>query len=118
LGKDDLPRIVQSYNQEFAGYLTASGQIAPRITLPSNYSFNDSFFTQDLRLSRSFSLSRERVRLVLFGEVFILFITANLIQLSSNLSDPTSFGQPGARFSQVFGSGGPRAFQFGVRLSF
>src|SRR5262249_7535983 len=86
LRKDNLPRIVQNYNQEFAGHLTASGQIAPRITLPSNYSFNDSFFTQDLRLSRSFSLSREQVRLVLFGEVFNLFNTANLIQYSGNLS--------------------------------
>jgi len=118
LGKDDLARIVQSYNQEFAGHLTASGQIAPRLTLPANYSFNDSFFTEDLRLSHTFLLGTERVRFILYGEVFNLLNTANLIQYSGNLNDPASFGQPGARFSQVFGSGGPRAFQLGARLSF
>jgi hypothetical protein len=35
-------------------------------------------------------------------------------------SDLTSvaFGQPTARLTQVFGSGGPRAFQFATRLAF
>jgi hypothetical protein len=110
--------LVQRYNQEFAGKLTVSGQIAPRVTLPASYSFNDSFFTQDLRLSHTFSLGSEHVRLVLFGEVFNLLNTANLIQYSGNVADTASFGQPGARFTQVFGSGGPRAFQLGARLSF
>lgn len=87
------------------------------MTLPANYSFNN-FFTHDLRLSRSFSFGSERVRFVLFGEVFNLFNTANLIQYSGNVADTPAFGQPGARFSQVFGSGGPRAFQLGARVSF
>jgi len=118
LDEDDLAQLVQSYNQQFAGRLTGSGQIAPRVTLPANYSFNDSFFTQDLRLSRTFSLGSERVRLVLLGEVFNLFNTANLIQYSGNVTDTAAFGQPGARSTQVFGSGGPRAFQLGARISF
>ena len=118
LNKNDLARLVESYNQQFAGKQTIGGQIAPTLTLPSNYSFNDSFFTQDLRLSRSFSLGSERLRLIVLGEVFNLFNTANLIQYSGNLNDSSSFGQPGARFSQVFGSGGPRAFQLGARISF
>jgi hypothetical protein len=118
LSEDDLAQLVQSYNQQFAGKLTVSGQIAPRLTLPANYTFNDGFFTQDLRVSRTFSLGTERVRLVLLGEVFNLFNTANLIQYSGNIADTTAFGQPGTRFSQVFGSGGPRAFQFGARISF
>ncbi|MDQ3174517.1 MAG: hypothetical protein M3Q91_12550 [Acidobacteriota bacterium] len=118
LDKEDLARLVQLYNQEFAGKLTASGQIAPRVTLPTNYSFNDSYFTQDLRLSHTFSLGSERVRFVLFGEVFNLLNTANLIQYSGNIADTAAFGQPGARASQVFGSGGPRAFQLGARISF
>lgn len=118
LGKDDLAWLVERYNQEFAGRLTLGGQIAPRLTLPANYSFNDNFFTQDLRVSRTFSLGSERVRLVVLGEVFNLFNTANLVQYSGNLNDPSSFGQPGARFTQVFGSGGPRAFQLGLRVSF
>ena len=96
LGKDDLARLVENYNHEFAGKLTASGQIAPRITLPANFSFNDNFFTQDLRLSRSFSLKNEQVRLILFGEMFNLLNTANLIQYSGNISDPSSFGHPAA----------------------
>ena len=118
LGKDDLARLVELYNREFAGKLTLGGQIAPRLTLPANYSFNDSFFAQDLRLSRSFSLGSERVRLVLIGEVFNLLNTANLVQFSGNIANTAAFGQPSARFSQVFGSGGPRAFQLGARLSF
>jgi hypothetical protein len=118
LGKNDLAPLVERYNQEFAGKLTLGGQIAPRLTLPANYSFHDNFFTQDVRLSRSFSLSSERVRLVLIGEVFNLLNTANLVQYSGNIADTAAFGQPGARFSQVFGSGGPRAFQFGARVSF
>jgi hypothetical protein len=118
LGKDDLTRLVAQYNQQFAGRPTLGGQTAPTLTLPANFSFNDSFFTQDLRLSRAFQLRGERVRLVLFGEVFNLFNTANLVGYSGNLFNPAEFGQPGARFSQVFGSGGPRAFQFGARINF
>ena len=116
--KDDLVRIMERYNRQFAGKLTASGQIVPRLTLPANYSFNDIFFTQYLRLSRTFSLHVEGERLVLIGEVFNLFNTANLIQYSGNIADTAAFGQPGARFSQIFGSGGPRALQFGARISF
>jgi len=101
-----------------AGEPTAGGQMASRLTLPANYAFNDGFFTRDMRLSRTFNLAGERVRLVLLGEVFTLFNTANLIQYDGNINTPASFGQPGARFSQVFGSGGPRAFQFGARVGF
>jgi len=118
LDKEDLARLVERYNQEFAGKLTASGQIAPRVKLPADYSFNDSFFTQDLRLSRTFSLGSERVRLVLLAEVFNLLNTANLVQYSGNIADTATFGQPSARVTQVFGSGGPRAFQLGARISF
>jgi hypothetical protein len=88
------------------------------LILPANYAFNDGFFTQDLRLSRTFSLSSERVRLVLFGEVFNLLNTANLVGHGSNIANPAQFGQPGERFSQVFGSGGPRAFQLGMKVGF
>jgi hypothetical protein len=118
LGKEDLAQLVQSYNQTYAGKRTIGGQLAPTLTLPANYSFNDNFFTQDLRLSRAFAVADERVQVVVLGEVFNLLNTANLVQYGGNLNDPASFGQPAARFTQVFGSGGPRAFQLGVRLSF
>jgi hypothetical protein len=118
LGKNDLAQLVQTYNNEVANRQTTGGQTAPLLTLPVNYGFHDSFFTQDLRLSRTFSLKSERVRLVLFGEVFNLFNTANLVQYDGNIANPAEFGKPGARFSQVFGSGGPRAFQLGMRVNF
>ncbi len=118
LNEDDLARLVEHYNQEVAGRLTPTGQTAPPLTLPADYSFGDGFFTQDLRLSRTFTLGSERFRLVLFGEVFNLFNTANLVGYGGNLTNPAEFGQPGGRLTQVFGSGGPRAFQFGMRISF
>ncbi len=103
----------------FAASVSSSSLIQFRYSASeSRRTFNDSFFTQDLRLSRTFLVRSERVRLNLFGEVFNLFNTANLIGHSGNLSDPASFGQPAARFSQVFGSGGPRAFQFDARINF
>ena len=58
------------------------------------------------------------MRLALFGEVFNLLNTANLVGYGGNLANPAEFGQPAARVNQVFGSGGPRAFQLGARISF
>ena len=118
LDRAGLARLVERYNLEVAGRLLPNGQPAPTLTLPADYSFNDRFFTQNLRLSHTFGLQRERVRVILFGEVFNLFNTANLVGHSGNLSNPAEFGQPTGRFSQVFGSGGPRAFQFGARITF
>jgi hypothetical protein len=118
LGRDGLAALVGQYNQQFANKPTLGGQTAPLLILPANYSFNDGFFTQDFRLSRTFSLGSERVRLVLFGEVFNLLNTANLAGYGSNIANPAQFGQPGERFSQIFGSGGPRAFQLGMRVNF
>jgi hypothetical protein len=118
LSKDDLAYLVQTYNEEFANRPTLGGQTAPPLILPGSYRFHDSFFAQDLRLSRTFALGSERVRLVMFGEVFNLLNTANLVQYGGNIANPAEFGQPGARFTQIFGSGGPRAFQLGMRVNF
>jgi hypothetical protein len=60
---------------------------------------------------------RERLEWQLFGEVFNLFNTANLSGYESNLLAP-GFGQPATRFSSIFGTGGPRSFQLGSRISF
>ncbi len=117
LDSADLANLVERYNSELAGRPTAGGQTAPRLTLPATYSFDDNFFTQDLRVTRTFTFGPQGLRLLLIAEVFNLLNTANLVQYGSNLA-AARFGQPGARFSQVFGSGGPRAFQFGARLSF
>ena len=59
----------------------------------------------------------ERFRIFAIGEVFNLFNIANLGGYSGDLSSLT-FGQPTSRASNVFGTGGPRAFQFALRFSF
>ena len=118
LDHEDLERLVDSYNQQLAGKPLCCGQTAPRVTLPPTHDFFDNFFTQDVRITHTLPLGTTGARLMLFGEVFNLFNTANLVNYSGNLLEPSTFGQPAGRFSQVFGSGGPRAFQLGTRLSF
>jgi len=49
--------------------------------------------------------------------VFNLFNVANLTGYSGVLNQ-LGYGQPTARAGQVFGTGGPRAFQFATRLEF
>jgi hypothetical protein len=66
----------------------------------------------------------ERYRLSVLAEAFNVFNIANLGGYSFNLDQVTpsnqnfSFGQPTSRAGQVFGSGGPRAFQLGGRIQF
>jgi hypothetical protein len=55
--------------------------------------------------------------MTLIGEVFNLFNIANLSGHSGDLLG-AGFGQPTSRVTQVFGSGGPRAFQIAARVSF
>jgi hypothetical protein len=115
--RDDLERLVEQYNAQQAGRRTPTGPIAPAVTLPADYTFDDNFFTQDLRLTRSFHLGSHAARLSVFAEAFNLLNTPNLVGYSGNLTSRT-FAQPTGRFTQVFGSGGPRAFQLGARVSF
>jgi hypothetical protein len=118
LGRDDLVRLVDEFNLSYAGKRDKQPRpaVIPRITLPASYAFDHGFQSLDLRLSRAF-LFRNRWRLSLIGEVFNLFNTANLSGYSNDLTSP-AFGQPTARFTQLFGSGGPRAFQLATRVSF
>lgn len=116
MGRVDLERLVAQFNQSYAGKEDAQGAPIPHLTLPASYSFGHSFQSLDLRLSRSF-LFQEHWRLSLLGEVFNLYNAANLSGYSGDLTSP-AFGQPTSRFTQVFGSGGPRAFQLGARVSF
>ena len=109
LGKADLTRLVESYNQQH--------RAAP-ITLPDTYSFNDSFFTLDVRVARVFAFASGKARVVLLAEVFNLFNTANLTGYSGDLAQPGTFGQPSSLATQVFGSGGPRVSQLAARISF
>ncbi|PYV51520.1 MAG: hypothetical protein DMG98_25750, partial [Acidobacteria bacterium] len=116
LGKRDLRRLVDEFNRTYAGGEDAHENFIPPITLPSKFEFGDTFLTQDLRLSRNFALS-EHWRMTLVGEVFNLFNTANLSGRSGDLFS-AGFGRPTSRVTQVFGSGGPRAFQIAARVSF
>jgi hypothetical protein len=116
LGRNDLVRLVNEFNRNDAGRADPHGRIMQPITLPPSYGFGDNFHSLDLRLSRSFMI-RESCRVALIGEVFNLYNKANLTGYSGDLTS-TAFGQPTGRTSQVFGSGGPRAFQLGLRASF
>jgi outer membrane receptor protein involved in Fe transport len=99
--------------------------------------FSDSFSSLDLRASKIFRVG-ERLQIQPIVEVFNLFNVTNVLGVSkSNYSgfsnvlvrdsnDPTtpgflrssSFGQPITTAGGVFGSGGPRAFQFAARVTF
>jgi hypothetical protein len=116
LNESDLARYVNQFNQQYAGKTTPTGQAIPTITLPAHYSFGRNSTSEDFRATKTFRL-RERVKLNIFGEVFNAFNYANLGGYGDNLLDP-GFGQATSRAGQVFGSGGPRAFQVGGRVSF
>jgi hypothetical protein len=55
--------------------------------------------------------------MTLIGEAFNLYNAANLSGYTTDLTS-AAFGQPNARFTQLFGSSGPRAFQLAGRFSF
>ncbi len=146
LDADDIRRLVAQYNASLPAAANvalkdipkgpqrdAIGTSLPYIVLPDKFSSGDSFLTHDLRLTRTISIA-EKVRLMLIGEGFNIFNIANLTGYSGTLNaygrpsttggSPTLpasgllFGQPTNRVNPVFGSGGPRAFQFAARVSF
>ncbi|MFL6283433.1 MAG: TonB-dependent receptor domain-containing protein [Pyrinomonadaceae bacterium] len=111
------------------------GQLLPLVSPDAR--FNDSFNSFDLRLSRPIKLG-EHVRVEPIAEVFNLFNVTNVLGVSnvnySGFSNvlardsqdassagflrSSSFGRAVTTAGGVFGSGGPRAFQFAARLSF
>jgi hypothetical protein len=109
--KSDLIQAVNLFDQMTGANLGTAGQ--------PNFSFPRSFNSQDVRLTKTFHLGSERWRLALFGECFNVFNIANLGGYSYNLEQSwAGFSQPTSRASNIFGSGGPRAFQLGTRLTF
>ncbi len=95
---------------------TPRNQVYPLINLPAAFSNGDTFITNDLRVTRIIKLG-EKVRLALIGEGFNIFNIANLAGYNEDLQS-ANFGTPTTRTNQVFGSGGPRAFQIAARLNF
>ncbi len=122
-GRSELEGALANWNQTYAGKKDALGKTIPAVILPSSYSLGDNFNSQDVRLTKTFSY-RERYRLSVFAEGFNIFNVANLGGYNYNLDQVTptnqafSFGRATTRASQVFGSGGPRAFQLGARVQF
>jgi hypothetical protein len=113
----------------------AGGQPLPLVR--DDARFSDSFNSFDLRVARPVRLG-ERVTVEPIAEVFNLFNVTNVLGVSnvnysgySNVlvrdsNDPaspgflrsSSFGRPVTTAGGVFGSGGPRAFQFAARVTF
>ena len=112
----------------------------PRVLVPlvrDDLKFGDNFSSLDLRVSKVFKLG-ERWTVEPIAEVFNLFNVTNVLGVSnvnysgfSNVlvrdsNDPSSpgflqsssFGQAVTTAGGVFGSGGPRAFQFAARVTF
>jgi hypothetical protein len=112
----------------------------PRVLVPlvrDDLQLGDNFSSLDLRVSRVFRIG-ERWTIEPIAEVFNLFNVTNVLGVSnvnysgaSNVlvrdsNDPgsagflrsSSFGQPVTTAGGVFGSGGPRAFQFAARITF
>ena len=95
---------------------TPFNQIINPIMLPQQFSNGDSFISQDVRLTRKVRIG-ETATLSVIGEVFNVFNIANLSGYNAMLNQ-VNYGQPSVRAGQVFGSGGPRAFQFATRFQF
>jgi outer membrane receptor protein involved in Fe transport len=115
---------VSELNAFLAAY-NAGVPVANRLPLaPANARFSDNFSSVDMRLSKTFKFG-DRIRLEPMVEVFNLFNTTNVLGVSnsnysgfSNVLGSSNFGQPVTTAGGVFGSGGPRAFQFAARFSF
>ena len=99
----------------------------PRVLLPlvrDDLEFGDNFSSLDLRVSKVFKLG-ERVTLEPIAEVFNLFNVTNVLGVSNvnysgfnNVLGSSGFGEPVTTAGGVFGSGGPRGFQFAARITF
>ncbi len=90
----------------------------------------DSLLSQDIRVTKAFYFGEKR-HLDLIAEVFNIFNFANLTGVGNNIlpaaadiTSPADFKAPGAvyvpslRQTSVFGTGGPRAFQFAFKFTF
>ena len=120
--KGDLQKAIDNYNNNIVGTRDAKGAlITTKLALPSSYEFDEPSFTQDFRLTKTFTL-KERFKINILGEMFNAFNISNLSGISHTLDPATStapvFGQPTQRANQTFGSGGPRAVQVGARVTF
>jgi len=100
-----------------------NGQPLPLVS--NDARFTDNFNSLDLRVAKTFRIG-EQFTIEPIAEVFNLFNITNVLGVSNTnysgfnnaLVHDGSFGRPVTTAGGVFGSGGPRAFQFAVRASF
>jgi hypothetical protein len=130
-----LNELIRAYNSNLSHFAagTLGGDlvdafgdpIVPLAELPANTQIGgDSLISQDVRLTKTFRFGEVR-RLDLIGEVFNLFNIANLTNITNlelpeagtPASEITTF-RPTQRANSVFGTGGPRAFQFALKFTF
>ncbi len=122
----------------FISQLNATRPLVSRLPLVrDDLELGDSFQSFDLRLTKTFRFT-EHVNIQAIAEVFNLFNVTNirgvnnvnfsgfqntLLRDSANSADPgflqsSRFGSAIQTAGGVFGTGGPRAFQFAVRLNY
>ncbi|MGE0103047.1 MAG: carboxypeptidase regulatory-like domain-containing protein [Blastocatellales bacterium] len=116
IGKSELARLVDEWNAGFAGKDAPRGGQFPRLALPSDFNFSDSFQSHDIRISKEFNIIGERLKLELIGEIFNLFNISNKGGYSGLLD--AGFGQPTSKSNPILGIGGPRIFQIAGRIKF
>ncbi|MBA3321711.1 MAG: hypothetical protein H0T45_09755 [Pyrinomonadaceae bacterium] len=114
-----------AYNSTLAGTDDPQGTTLSRLALLPEGALlgSDSVISQDVRVTKTFSFT-ETVKLDLIGEVFNLFNVANLSNINTQILAPEGSSarnlpfRPTTRTSSVFGTGGPRAFQFAAKFRF
>jgi hypothetical protein len=135
---DELNAIISNYNanrRQFAARIEGGVPVDPFGTplrelalLPANTPIGgDSIISQDVRVTKSFRFGESR-RLDVIGEVFNLFNVANLTGVLDNVIPAREDAQTAgfefttfrsfSRTNNVFGTGGPRAFQFALKFTF
>ena len=121
-----LNALIIQYNTTIAGGTDPYGApLAGLAELPEGTQIgSDSVISQDFRLTKTIAFG-EKYRLQLTGEVFNAFNVANLVNVNDLVlavegtpaSDITTL-RPSQRSNSIFGTGGPRSFQFGARFTF
>lgn len=119
----DLIAAVNNFNSTIAGTKNANGSAIGLLKVPTagTFALSNPITSQDVRLTKTFTF-KERYKFSFMGEAFNIFNfgnqTGQTYQLDAATTTAPAFGIPTSRVSQTFGSGGPRAFQFGGRFSF
>jgi hypothetical protein len=123
---DQINDLINNYNNTLAGGVDPFGTPLQRLALlPADTPISgDWLHSQDVRLTKTIAF-KERMKVQLIGEVFNVFNFANLTNIGDVVLAPegTAPGdittlRPTQRTNGVFGTGGPRSFQFGARITF